>query len=143
MPPTERYVGPPRAVAAAEPGRYELHVSGLDPAMLACAFPEAAGVSTGDVSVLAGAFDARSLAALIRRVNLLGGRALALFAPLTCQPADRAAERAATPSLTVARVKRPRAGAYAGRNVAPMATLRRVDGVAARRELLGDGEQVR
>src|SRR5215217_1882095 len=62
-----------------EPGPYELHVTGLDPAMLACAFPEAAGVSTGDVSVLAGAFDARSLAAVIRRVNLLGGRVLALF----------------------------------------------------------------
>src|SRR3954464_15952528 len=62
------------------PGPYELHVTGLDPAMLACAFPEAAGVSTGDVSVLAGAFDARSLAAVIRRVNLLGGRVLALFA---------------------------------------------------------------
>src|SRR3954463_3038867 len=62
-----------------QPGRYELHVSGLDPAMLACAFPEAAGVSAGDVSVLAGAFDARSLAAVVRRVNLLGGRVLALF----------------------------------------------------------------
>src|SRR3954447_17420774 len=62
-----------------EPGRYELHVRGLDAVMLACAFPDAAGVSTGDVSVLAGAFDARSLAAVIRRVNLLGGRVLALF----------------------------------------------------------------
>src|SRR4051812_30638473 len=72
-----------------EPGRYELHVSGLDPAMLACAFPEAAGVSAGDVSVLAGAFDARSLAALIRRVNLLGGRVLALFRA-THAPSTRA-----------------------------------------------------
>src|SRR3954453_24077822 len=62
-----------------EPGAYELHVTGLDAVMLACAFPDAAGVSTGDVSVLAGAFDARSLAAVIRRVNLLGGRVLALF----------------------------------------------------------------
>src|SRR3954463_15607138 len=62
-----------------QPGRYELHCSVLEPAMLACAFPEAAGVSAGDVSVLAGAFDSRSLAALIRRVNLLGGRVLALF----------------------------------------------------------------
>src|SRR3954452_4729814 len=35
-----------------EPGRYELHVSGLDPAMLACAFPEAAGGSGGGRSVL-------------------------------------------------------------------------------------------
>jgi hypothetical protein len=62
-----------------EPGPYERHVTGIDPAMLACAFPEAAGVSAGDVSVLVGAFDARALAAVIRRVNLLGGRALALF----------------------------------------------------------------
>src|SRR4051812_49149604 len=62
-----------------EPGPYELHVTGLDPAMLACAFPEAAGVSAGDVSVLVGAFDDRSLAAVIRRVNLLGGRVLAMF----------------------------------------------------------------
>src|SRR4051812_23732164 len=62
-----------------EPGPYELHVTGLDPAMLACAFPEAAGDATGDVSVLVGAFDGRSLAAVIRRVNLLGGRVLAMF----------------------------------------------------------------
>ena len=62
-----------------ESGRYELHVTGLDPAMPACAFPEAVAVSAGDTSVLIGTFDEHAMTAVIRRVNLLGGRVLALF----------------------------------------------------------------
>src|SRR4051794_34141959 len=62
-----------------ESGRYELHVTGLDAATSARAFPDAASVAAGDTNVLAGTFDDRALTAAIRRVNLLGGRVLAMF----------------------------------------------------------------
>jgi hypothetical protein len=58
-----------------EPG-YEVHVCGLPPDIVPIAFPEAIVTRTGDVSVVAGAFD---LNALGRRVALLGGSVLAVF----------------------------------------------------------------
>jgi hypothetical protein len=70
------------AAASARPlesGRYELHITGLDPVLPGCAFPEAAGVSAGDTSVLVGTFDDCAMTAVVRRVNLLGGRVLAMF----------------------------------------------------------------
>ena len=56
--------------------QYEVHVSGLPPYIVPIAFPETIVVRTGDVTVVLGAFDLEELA---HRVDLLGGRVLAVF----------------------------------------------------------------
>jgi hypothetical protein len=62
-----------------ESGAYELHVTGLDPATLAIVCPALIAASAGDTSVLRGVFDDDAMCAVVRRVNLLGGRVLAIF----------------------------------------------------------------
>jgi hypothetical protein len=55
---------------------YEVHVCGLQPDIVPIAFPESIVVRTGDVWVLVGAFELRSLS---RRIAALGGSVLAVF----------------------------------------------------------------
>src|SRR5829696_4248832 len=62
-----------------EPGAYELHVSGVDAATLALACPALVAAAAGDTGVLRGILDDAAMCAVIRRVNLLGGRVLAVF----------------------------------------------------------------
>jgi hypothetical protein len=62
-----------------EAGAYELHVTGLDPATLAIACPSLGVAPAGDTSVLSGAFDDDAMRVVTHRVNLLGGRVLAIF----------------------------------------------------------------
>src|SRR4051794_38136569 len=68
---------PPRPLRAED---YELHVSGLKPALVPIVFPEAIVTRRGDIGVLSGHFDDAALARVTRRIAILGGRALALFA---------------------------------------------------------------
>ena len=70
---------PPLPSRPLEPGAYELHVTDLDPATLAIACPALITAAAGDTSVLGGVFDDNAMCAVIRRVNLLGGRVLAIF----------------------------------------------------------------
>ena len=55
---------------------YEVHVCGLAADIVPIAFPELIVVRTGDVSVLVGTFDLRSLSG---RIAALGGSVLAVF----------------------------------------------------------------
>src|SRR3954453_3866972 len=70
---------PPSPSRPLAPGAYELHVSGLDPATLAVACPALIAVAAGDTSVLRGLFQHDEMCVAVRRVNLLGGRVLAIF----------------------------------------------------------------
>jgi hypothetical protein len=70
---------PPPPSRPLEPGAYELHVIDLDPATLAIVCPTLVAVAAGDTSVLGGVFDDDTMRTVIRRVNLLGGRVLAIF----------------------------------------------------------------
>src|SRR3954466_3748261 len=62
-----------------EPGAYELHITGLDAAVLALACPHLQVTRAGDTSVVAGVLDDHAIGSLVRRVNLLGARVLAIF----------------------------------------------------------------
>src|SRR3954452_10848839 len=62
-----------------EPGPYELHITGLDAAVLALACPNLHVTRAGDTSVVAGVLDDHTIGTLVRRVNLLGARVLAIF----------------------------------------------------------------
>jgi hypothetical protein len=62
-----------------EPGAYELHINGLDAAVLALARPNLHVTRAGDTSVVAGVLDDQAIGTLVRRVNLLGARVLAIF----------------------------------------------------------------
>jgi len=62
-----------------EPGDYELHISGGNSATLAIACPPLLAAAAGDTGVLHGTLDDAAMCAVIRRVNLLGGRVLAIF----------------------------------------------------------------
>jgi hypothetical protein len=70
---------PPPPSRPLEPGAYELHVADVDAATLAIACPTLIAAAAGDTSVLGGVFDDHAMCAVIRRVNLLGGRVLAIF----------------------------------------------------------------
>jgi hypothetical protein len=62
-----------------EPGVYELHVIGMDASTLALACPSLRVTRAGDTSVIGGVLDDDAMRMLIRRVNLLGARVLAIF----------------------------------------------------------------
>jgi hypothetical protein len=62
-----------------QPGPYELHITGLDAAVLALACPNLHVTRAGDTSVVAGVLDDHTIGTLVRRVNLLGARVLAIF----------------------------------------------------------------
>jgi hypothetical protein len=70
---------PPAPARPLDPGAYELHISGLDAAVLALACPNLDVTRAGDTSVVTGVLDDHTIGTLIRRVNLLGARVLAIF----------------------------------------------------------------
>ena len=60
-------------------GGYEIHVTDVDPAILARAVPELHLESVADVAILAGELAGIGLETALRRVALLGGRVVAVF----------------------------------------------------------------
>jgi hypothetical protein len=70
---------PPAPSRPLPPGIYELHITGLDPSTLALACPSMRVSRAGDTSVIDGVVDDDGMGRLIRRVNLLGARVLAIF----------------------------------------------------------------
>jgi hypothetical protein len=60
-------------------GRYEIHVTGVEPAVLAHAVPELPLSAVSDVRILEGELHEEALRALLRRIALLGGRVVAMF----------------------------------------------------------------
>src|SRR4051812_46062536 len=70
---------PPAPSRPLEPGVYELHVTGLDPTTLAICCPNLSVIAAGDTSVLGGLLDNNAMRTVIRRLNLLGARVLAIF----------------------------------------------------------------
>src|SRR4051794_13156112 len=77
---------PPAPARPLEPGVYELHVTGLDPATLAICCPDLSVIAAGDTSVLAGVLDNDAMRTVIRRLNLLGARVLAIFHDHAARP---------------------------------------------------------
>jgi hypothetical protein len=71
--PTRRFRRPISA------GRYEIHVTGADPAILARAVPELHLDAVSDVVILAGELVSGGLEIALQRVTLLGGRVVAVF----------------------------------------------------------------
>jgi hypothetical protein len=59
--------------------RYEIYVTGLDTALLGHAVPELPLTAVSDASVLEGHLLPDGFAAVIRRIELLGGRIVAVF----------------------------------------------------------------
>jgi hypothetical protein len=59
--------------------RYEIYVAGLDPALLARAVPELPLTAVSDASVLEGRLLPDGFATVVRRIELLGGRIVAVF----------------------------------------------------------------
>jgi hypothetical protein len=59
-------------------GRYEIQVTEIDSAVLAHAVPELPLTAAADVRVLAGVLRDDALAAALRRIELLGGRVVAV-----------------------------------------------------------------
>lgn len=59
--------------------RYEIYVTGLDTTLLAHAVPELPLTAVSDASVLEGELLPDGFAAVIRRIELLGGRIVAVF----------------------------------------------------------------
>ena len=59
--------------------RYEIYVTGLDPTLLAHAVPELPLTAVSDASVLEGDLLPDGFATVIRRIELLGGRIVAVF----------------------------------------------------------------
>jgi hypothetical protein len=60
-------------------GGYEIHVTGVEPAILARAVPELHLESVADVAILAGVLAGIGLETALRRIALLGGRVVAVF----------------------------------------------------------------
>jgi hypothetical protein len=60
-------------------GRYEIHVTGVEPAVLAHAVPELPLSAVSDVRILEGELHEEALRAVLRRIALLGGRVVAMF----------------------------------------------------------------
>jgi hypothetical protein len=71
--PTRRFRRPLSA------GRYEIHVTDVEPAILARAVPELHLDAISNVVVLAGELVAGGLEVALQRVTLLGGRVVAVF----------------------------------------------------------------
>jgi len=71
--PTRRFRRPLSA------GRYEIHVTDVDPAVLARATPELHLDAISNVAVLAGELVAGGLEIALHRISLLGGRVVAVF----------------------------------------------------------------
>jgi hypothetical protein len=71
--PTRRFGRPLSA------GRYEIHVTDADPAILARAVPELHLDAVSNVAVLAGELVSGGLEAALQRITLLGGRVVAIF----------------------------------------------------------------
>jgi hypothetical protein len=71
--PTRRFRRPISA------GRYEIHVTDADPAILARAVPELHLDAVSNVAVLAGELVSGGLELALQRVTLLGGRVVAVF----------------------------------------------------------------
>jgi hypothetical protein len=71
--PTRRFRRPISA------GRYEIHVTGADPAILARAVPELHLDAVSNVAVLAGQLMSGGLEIALQRITLLGGRVVAVF----------------------------------------------------------------
>jgi hypothetical protein len=71
--PTRRFRRPLSA------GRYEIHVTDADPAILARAIPELHLESISNVAILAGELVAGGLELALQRISLLGGRVVAVF----------------------------------------------------------------
>jgi hypothetical protein len=61
------------------PGVYELHVAGVDCALLSLACPSLRVTRAGDTSLAGGQLDDEAIGTIVRRLNLLGGRVLAIF----------------------------------------------------------------
>jgi hypothetical protein len=59
--------------------RYEIYVTGLAPGLLAHAVPELPLTSVSDASVLEGTLLPAGFAAIIKRIELLGGKIVAAF----------------------------------------------------------------
>jgi hypothetical protein len=80
--------GLPRAPSSPlGPGEYELHVTGLDSATLALVCPSMRVMRAGDTAVIEGRLDDPAMRVLIRRLNLLGARVLAIFRGHRARPA--------------------------------------------------------
>jgi hypothetical protein len=60
-------------------GRYEIHVTDADPAILARAVPELHLDAISNVTVLAGELVSGGLEVALQRITLLGGRVVAVF----------------------------------------------------------------
>src|SRR4051812_6522013 len=77
---------PPAPSRPLGPGVYELHVTGLDPVTLAVCCPSLSVVAAGDTSVLGGVLNNDAIRTVIRRLNLLGARVLAIFSGHAARP---------------------------------------------------------
>jgi hypothetical protein len=71
--PTRRFRRPISA------GRYEIHVTDADPAILARAVPELHLDAVSNVAVLGGELVSGGLEVVLQRITLLGGRVVAVF----------------------------------------------------------------
>ena len=60
-------------------GRYEIHVTGVEPTVLAHAVPELPLSAVSDVRILEGELHEEALRNVLRRIALLGGRVVAMF----------------------------------------------------------------
>jgi hypothetical protein len=60
-------------------GPYEIHVTGIDPTVLAHAVPELPLTAVSDVRILEGELHEDALTSALRRITLLGGRVVAVF----------------------------------------------------------------
>jgi hypothetical protein len=60
-------------------GRYEIHVTGVEPTVLAHAVPELPLSAVSDVRILEGELHEDALRTVLRRIALLGGRVVAMF----------------------------------------------------------------
>jgi hypothetical protein len=60
-------------------GRYEIHVTDVEPAILARAIPELHLDAVSNVAILAGELVAGGLEIALQRISLLGGRVVAVF----------------------------------------------------------------
>jgi hypothetical protein len=60
-------------------GPYEIHVTDIDPTVLAHAVPELPLTAVSDVRILEGDLHEEALASALRRIALLGGRVVAVF----------------------------------------------------------------
>jgi hypothetical protein len=75
----ERAQGTRRFRRGLAAGRYEIHVTDADPAILARAVPELHLDAISNVAVLAGELVSGGLEIALQRITLLGGRVVAVF----------------------------------------------------------------